>query len=135
MFRSAAISFILFMVLDAIWFGFIIKSVYLKEFESIGRISDGQFNVVYWAAAAVYVLLAAGLTYFVLSRFDDNTSFLTAFITGAFMGLVVYGVYDMTNHATLKDFSLRIAFIDMAWGTFATGTVTALTHWINSYFK
>ncbi|MBL9083633.1 MAG: DUF2177 family protein, partial [Planctomycetales bacterium] len=32
-------------------------------------------------------------------------------------GLVLYGVYDLTNLATLEKWSLRVTIADMIWGT------------------
>ena len=36
-------------------------------------------------------------------------------------GLVGYGVYDLTNQATLKTWPLALTLVDMAWGAFLTG--------------
>ncbi|MES2473370.1 MAG: DUF2177 family protein, partial [Pseudomonadota bacterium] len=33
--------------------------------------------------------------------------------------------YDLTNLATLKVWSLKVSLIDMAWGSFVTGTISA----------
>jgi uncharacterized membrane protein len=45
---------------------------------------------------------------------------LSAATTGALFGLVVYGVYDLTNFATLAQYPLAVMFVDMAWGSVAT---------------
>ena len=47
-------------------------------------------------------------------------------VRGAVLGLVAYGTYDLTNMATLKQWSVKITLIDMAWGSFVTA-VTAST--------
>jgi uncharacterized membrane protein len=39
---------------------------------------------------------------------------------GALLGLVAYGTYDLTNHATLRDWPLSLTIADMAWGSFVT---------------
>ena len=39
---------------------------------------------------------------------------------GALFGLVVYGVYDFTNYATLRQWPLVLAFADVAWGVVAS---------------
>ena len=39
--------------------------------------------------------------------------------------------YDLTNLATMKDWPLKITFIDLAWGTFlgtSTSTITYLLY-------
>ena len=55
-----------------------------------------------------------------------NGDWKTAMVRGAVLGLVAYGTYDLTNMATLKQWSVKITLIDMAWGSFVTA-VTAST--------
>ena len=47
---------------------------------------------------------------------------------GALFGLMAYATYDLTNLAVLNGFTLRIALIDLAWGTVLSG----VTAWIVS---
>ena len=48
-------------------------------------------------------------------------------------GLFAYGTYDLTNLAVVQDWPLRLTFVDLAWGTFASavsaGAGLALTRW------
>ncbi len=71
----------------------------------------------YVAAAVVYVLLALGLTYFIVE--PKKTVF-----EAALLGLVVYGVFDFTNMAMFKHYDMRFALIDTAWGA-TLATITA----------
>jgi uncharacterized membrane protein len=112
------------MILDFVWLGLIAKPLYLKELASIGRIEGGKFAPVLWASGLVYVLIALGITCFVLPRVGEEGAGI-AFLYGAIFGLVLYGVYDFTNYGVLKDYSITIAFIDLAWGTVLCG-ITAL---------
>ena len=63
----------------------------------------------------------------------DARSTGRAVLLGALFGLFAYGTYDLTNLAVLRDWLLRLAFIDLAWGTFASavsaGAGAALTRW------
>jgi uncharacterized membrane protein len=74
-------------------------------------------------AALVYPALAGGLTVFVISR---ARSPLEALALGAFFGLCTYGVYDLTNHATLRDWPATLTIVDMTWGAVICGA----TAWI-----
>jgi len=47
------------------------------------------------------------------------------------LGLCVYGVYDGTNYASLKDYTLTFAILDTLWG----GTLFVLVHNALQYFK
>jgi uncharacterized membrane protein len=44
-----------------------------------------------------------------------------AWASGALLGLVAYGTYDLTNQATLKDWPWVVTLTDLAWGAFVTG--------------
>ena len=115
------LSMVIFAFLDAIWIGYIMLNNYKKWFGSLANLNaDGSFHINYVSAVGVYVLLAAGIVFFVLPRVA-GASPLQIFLTGAFMGLIIYGVYDLTNSATLTRWPLNLILVDMAWGAFATG--------------
>jgi uncharacterized membrane protein len=50
---------------------------------------------------------------------------LLALGLGAFLGLVAYGTYDLTNMATLKDWPRAFALVDIIWGPFVSGVSAA----------
>ncbi len=128
--KAAAIAAVLCIFMDAIWIGFIAKKFYLSELANIGRIQNGGFSVVWWAAVVVYVCLGIGIAFFVNARLGLDGTVLDAFLIGGLFGLVCYGTYDMTNHATLKDFGAKMALVDMCWGGFMCGTVAAGTQYL-----
>ena len=106
-----------FMILDGIWLGVVMKSFYRDQLAPIARMADGSLAPNWPAAFFVYVALGLGITVFVMPRATDAISAAT---TGALFGLVVYGVYDLTNFATLAQYPLAVMFVDMAWGSAAT---------------
>ena len=59
---------------------------------------------------------------------DDSTPALKegnwtrALINGAVLGFVCYATYDLTNQATLANWSMKLTLIDLAWGTTLTAT-------------
>lgn len=122
--KLIAVSFFTILILDMIWLGFVAHKFYLTQLQPIGRINNGKFEPIFWAAGLVYLFLAALVVYFVLPRLDPGTSLITIFLVGALMGFLVYGVYDMTNFSTLKDFSIQVAMADMGWGAVVMGLAT-----------
>ena len=52
----------------------------------------------------------------------------TALLCGALFGLFTYATYDLTNQATLRNWSTLITVVDIAWGSFL-GAVTAAGAW------
>ncbi|WP_413557417.1 DUF2177 family protein [Bdellovibrio sp. HCB209] len=124
--KSFLISFASFAILDFIWLGFIMKDFNMRQLSELGRIENGQFNVGYGAAVVVYIMMGLAITFFVREKVLEIDSYLHCFAYGAFLGLIVYGIYDFTNLAILKNYPLAFALVDVAWGTFLFGTVTII---------
>ncbi len=121
------IAMVLFVTLDFIWFYFA-GSFFKSEIGSIARLTaEGEWNVLYLPAIVAYVLMGIGIVAFV---YLNAGSVLVAFLLGGLFGLVGYGLYDMTNLATLSDWTIRFAVVDMIWGTFLCGTVSAAVYLI-----
>lgn len=122
---SVLVGIVSFMVLDGIWLGFVMKDFYRAQLMSIGRIVDGAFAPVWSAAAPVYLLLGLGVAVFVVPRVN---SIGAAASLGALFGLVVYGVYDLTNYSTLAAYPLKLTIADMLWGAVACGIASVVTY-------
>ncbi|MGH9200042.1 MAG: DUF2177 family protein [Vicinamibacterales bacterium] len=111
-------------VLDAVWLGLLMRNFYRTQFAPIARMSGGVLAPVWPAAAAVYVLLALGVVAFAVPIGHDVA---TAALRGGLLGLVIYGVYDLTNHATLKNWSGAVTVVDITWGAVLCALVTVVT--------
>ena len=48
--------------------------------------------------------------------------------------LVAYGVYDLTNLATLRQWPVKLALVDTAWGTFASTLAGGVAAWVAQRF-
>lgn len=77
------------------------------------------------AAAAFYLIYVTGVSYFAVMPAVSSGRWTIALVSGALLGLVAFGTYDMTNMATIKGWSLEVSLVDMAWGVFIT-TASAL---------
>ncbi len=124
--KNFMIAFFSFFILDLAWFSLAVKSFNLKMLADIGRIKDGQFDVLYLPAITTYFLMALAISFFVAPKIESMDSWLQVAGVGAIMGIVVYGIYDFTNLAILKKYPLAFAVADMAWGTFAFTVVTLI---------
>ena len=100
---------------------------------------QGQPLQVRWIpAAAVYVLMIVGVWFFAVSPTTEwstadatrGNAVITAASRGAFLGAVMYGLYDLTNYATLVHYPLRYMLTDMAWGIFLCAVVAGGARWI-----
>ena len=111
------------LAMDALWLTG--NSAYHRQ---VFAALQGQPLVVRWLpAAAVYALMIVGVWFFAVAPTVDWT---TAAGRGAFLGAVMYGLYDLTNYATLVHYPLRYTLTDMAWGIFLCAVVAGGARWI-----
>jgi uncharacterized membrane protein len=123
--RSFAIALIALCVMDALWLGLVMKGFYRDSLAPIARMRDGGLDPIWPVAALVYPVIAAGLAIFVLSR---ATSPAQAAVLGAAFGVIAFAVYDLTNHATLRDWRTAMTVVDIMWGGVSCGTAS----WISA---
>jgi uncharacterized membrane protein len=112
---------ITFVGIDMVWLGWAARATYVAE---MGDLIRKQPNVT--AAVAFYLLYAAGLVFFAIMPGLKAGSVVQAMVLGGFMGLIAYGTYDLTNLSVLNGYSVKIALIDLAWGTVLSGATAAI---------
>ena len=96
---------LIFVLLDAIYI-----TPQLAWFQSIYHdIQKSPLKVRYSGAVVCYLLLSVVLYTFILR---PKRSLQEAFL----LGICVYGIYDATSYALLKDYPLSLACIDTLWG-------------------
>ena len=115
--KLAAVGALVFMVLDGVWLGLLMKNFYREQLAPIVRLADGGIAPNWPGAFVVYVLLGTGIALFVMPAASTIPS---AAAFGALFGLVVYGVYDFTNYSTLRQWPFVLTLADTAWGTLAS---------------
>lgn len=127
--------------IDYLWIGQLAQQFYIDELGTLIRRVNGEFTPILWAAVVFYVAYAALIVHFVRPILANrNTNFkaddaasrstvskLDAFKVGAVFGVLVYMFYDFTNLATLQGWSMKMLVVDIVWGGFLTGAVTALS--------
>lgn len=118
MLRGFAVALVVLIVLDGLWLGLVMKDFYRRSLAPIARMADGGLDPIWPIAALVYPVIAVGLAVFVLSR---STSALNAAMLGALFGMISFSVYDLTNHATLREWRTAMTLIDIAWGGVSCG--------------
>jgi uncharacterized membrane protein len=121
--RHFFIALLVLVVLDGIWLGVVMRSFYRDSLAPLARMRDGGLDPVWPVVALVYPIMAVGLTIFVLGR---ATSSAQAALLGAVFGVVTFSVYDLTNHATLRDWRTAMTVVDILWG----GVSSATASWI-----
>lgn len=124
MIKNFLISFTILLSLDYLWFGILMQDYYSKVLKPIVQSQENQMIYNWPAALLVYVLLAAGLTFFVLTKQLQHT--FHYFLQGAWFGFVLYGVYDLTNYATIQGWPFSLVCLEILWGTFVCATASGI---------
>jgi uncharacterized membrane protein len=120
--KQWGVGMVAFIAIDFLWIGIVANGFYRREIGPLLRMDGDKMDPRLLPALLMYALVVAGLIVFALPRARAGSLLDAAMWSGAF-GLIGYSVYDLTNYATLDGFPLRMAAVDMAWGT----VVCALT--------
>lgn len=117
--KSAIIAYVAagaaFLVIDAVWLTIMADTLYRPL---LGDKLEPRFVLA--PAVAFYLIYVAGIVFFAVMPAVTEGGLAKAVVNGAVLGFVAYATYDLTNHATLRDWPLTITLADMMWGTFVT---------------
>ena len=108
---------VVMIVIDLVWLGVIAKPLYQQ---GIGHLMTDRPNIL--AAVAFYLLFPVGLMVFAITPQEAVQGWQKSAWLGAMFGFFAYATYDLTNLATLKNYPLSLALIDMSWGTLVSAT-------------
>lgn len=112
------------LALDVIWLSLMAERLYRPQ---LGPLLAEDFRA--GPAVAFYALYLFGVVYFAAVPALKQDDWRKAALNGAVLGLVAYGTYDLTNHATLKLWPVMVTLVDLCWGSFLTA-VAATTGYL-----
>jgi uncharacterized membrane protein len=109
----------------------LVDSVWLTSMINVYRQNIGELllpdSIRIVPAILFYLLYIFGIVWFAVTpALSNGGSLQTAAVNGALLGLVCYGTYDLTNHATLKVWPAFITVMDMTWGTLLTASAAVV---------
>ena len=116
-----------FVIIDFIWLLGIAKNLYRDD---MGSLIASEPKLL--AGLGFYILYALGASIFVILPAISKQSWLYAVQYGALFGFFCYMTYDLTNLAVIRDFPMRLAFVDIAWGSAVTAVSAGLAYWLGS---
>lgn len=111
------ISAILFISIDSIYLN-IIKGFFQKQIQSV---QGSAIQINFLGAALCYLFLVIGLNYFIIK---PRKSVSEAFL----LGLIIYGVFETTNYALFKNWSILTVIVDTLWGGILFAVTTYLVN-------
>jgi uncharacterized membrane protein len=117
-----------FFIIDMIWLGFVANKFYQSQLAHL-------LGPVHWPAAIIfYLIYIVGILIFAVIPGLEAGSWQKALIYGALFGFFCYATYDLTNLATLRDWPLAVALVDMLWGAVLTGSVATVSYYLGKTF-
>jgi uncharacterized membrane protein len=117
------VGLLVLLVLDLIWLGFVARGFYQEQLGHLMRP-----DVRWLPAVLFYVIYVAAVVGLVVVPAVEHQSLGRALAFGALFGLAAYSAYDLTSLALIRDFPLKVAVVDLAWGTFLTATVSGAAY-------
>lgn len=88
-------------------------------------------NVSITPAIVFYLFYPAGLVIFAINPALKSGNMATALLLGAMFGLFTYGTYDLTNQATVRNWSAGLTLVDMSWGCVLGALTAACAFWVS----
>lgn len=121
---------IVFLIIDAIWLSAMANVLYRP---TLGDMLAPDFRLA--PAVAFYFIYIAALLFFaVLPSLEPGKGIGTALFYGAAFGFAAYATYDLTNQATLKNWTTTLTIADLIWGSTLSAISAAAGHWITAKF-
>jgi uncharacterized membrane protein len=116
-----------FFIADMAWLGTMTSRFYRPTLSDILLA-----NVNLPPALAFYLLYPIGLILFVVNPALRSNSLGMAAVYGCLFGFFTYSTYDLSNYATLRNWSLSLTVMDIAWGTVLAGLASTVSVWAAS---
>ena len=116
-FIAAAVAF---GALDALWLGWAGPNFYRPR---LGDMLADSFRMA--PALIFYAAYVAAIVWFAVRPGLAN-GLGAAALNGALLGGICYATYDLTNQATLKQWSTTVTIADICWGAFATSVAATV---------
>ena len=116
-FIAAAVAF---GALDALWLGWAGPNFYRPR---LGDMLAESFRMT--PALIFYAAYIAAIVWFAVRPGLAN-GLGAAALNGALLGAICYATYDLTNQATLKQWSTTVTIADICWGAFATSIAASV---------
>ena len=85
-------------------------------------------------ASIFYIVYVAGIYWFVVKEGTRLESIGITIFSGAFLGLLAFGTFDITNFLILKKWTYQLVVFDIAWGITITTLLSLIGFYVSSLF-
>lgn len=123
---AVAVTAVAMLVADVVWLR--LRGAMYRA--SIAAVQNGPLRLRAGWGAAAYALMAASIPLVAFPAAGavggKQINPASAAVSGAFLGLAVYGVFNATNAAIFSRYPVRMALQDTLWGTALFSAASAL---------
>jgi uncharacterized membrane protein len=98
---------IIFLVLDGTWL-YLMRNIFGLQ---IKEVQNSVLKIKIIPSVFTYIIMTLGFYHFIIKERKSC-------IDGLFLGIFVYGVYELTNYSSLDNWKLQTVIIDTLWGGF-----------------
>ena len=126
---SYAATFVLMVLMDLVWLGVVAKPFYQQ---GIGHLMAEQPRL--GVAALFYLMYAVAIVVFAVAPNEGRAGLGRVAMMGALFGFFAYATYDLSNLATLKNWPVSLALMDMAWGSAVSAASAVAGKWMLDRF-
>lgn len=121
--RFAAAAAFVMLAADSVMIPFVMRPAFKAA------LGDAMLDTLRLGPAALfYVVHVAGLTWFAA----HTASVRSALMNGTVLGFVSYSCYEMTSWTIMREWTLQLVALDLAWGTVLSGTAAAAGKWFSA---
>jgi uncharacterized membrane protein len=113
-----------FVAVDLTWLGMMAPRFYKP---TLGDIALAGVNLP--SAILFYLIYPLGLVIFAIDPSLRSGSIGSALLYGALFGFFTYATYDLTNQATLRNWTVSLTVVDVGWGTLL-GALSSLAAYV-----
>ncbi len=124
--KSILIAIPTIVILDFVWIGWLMKPFYHSHLRPLLNLVDGKLEVRLIPMILTYVvmiLIIISVALPLANAYAGDSGWAVLAI-GALTGILVYGLYNLTNLTLLKDWDLTVTIVDTLWGAVIFGLST-----------
>ena len=118
---------VVFVLFDMAWLGTMASRLYRP---TLGDIMHADVNLP--PAIAFYLIYPIGLVIFAILPALKSGSLAQAMLYGALFGFFTYATYDLTNQATLRNWTTQLTLVDAGWGTLLGAIAATAGFWVTT---
>ena len=115
------------LILDGIWLTLASKRLYRPQ---LGDMLAESFRI--GPAASFYFVYVAGIVFLAVAPGLAADKWTVALTRGMALGLIAYATYDLTNQATLRNWTTQLTLVDTGLGTVLGAIAATAGFWLTT---